>query len=94
MTESNFDFVKSRVLIPSGKCPALLKGETVEDVAEWIKEIQKYKRTNEIYEVSVYRYWAYRLYSDHPSLLKEVLENISIVMNSTEDLYSLMKNSC
>jgi len=91
--ENFFEFTKSRVLVPAGKCPAILKSESREDVAEWIKEIQRFKKPNEIFEVSVYRYWAHRIYSDDRELLNKVLDNIATVTNSKETLYSLMKDS-
>jgi len=92
--ENFFEFTKSRVLVPSGKCPAILKSESKEDIIEWIKEIQRFKKPDEIYEVSVYRYWAHRIFSDDRELLEKVLENIAAVTNSRETLYSLMKDSC
>jgi len=88
----SFDFIKNKVLVPSGKCPSLLKSNSLEDVKDWIKEINRFKRPDEEYQVSVYRYWAYREFTEEPYNLEEILENISIATNSRETIYSLAKN--
>lgn len=90
----SFDFIKARVLIPAGKCPANLTSESLEDITSWIEEVDKFKKPDEIYEASVYRYWVRKVFLGQPELLEIALENISIATGSRETLYSLMKESC
>tara|TARA_B100001094_G_scaffold327588_1_gene386138 strand:+ start:1603 stop:1899 length:297 start_codon:yes stop_codon:yes gene_type:complete len=90
MSVDCFEFTKTKVLVPAGKCPVELKSESLEDVEDWIEGLSKFKKSNEIYEVSVYRYWATREFINDSDLLETALENISIATGSGETLYSLM----
>ena len=81
--------VRIRVLVVAGKCPAILKSSSYEDIEEWVAAIERTKSPNEEYQVSVYRYWARRQHFDEPLLLAKILKNLALVMNSNDTICSL-----
>ena len=85
----SFNVMRRKVLVLSGKCPAVLTDSSIEHVEEWMNTIDRFKKPDDDYQVSVYRYWARQQLFDQPTVLKEVLENISTIKNSNETVYSL-----
>ncbi len=87
----SFNVMRRKVLVLSGKCPAVLTDSSIEHVEEWMNTIDRFKRPDDDYQVSVYRYWARQQLFDQPEILKEVLNNISLITNSNDTMYSLCK---
>ena len=85
----SFNVIKTKVLVLSGKCPAILAGGSYEDVKEWITAIDRFKKPDEDYQVSVYRYWARQQLRDDQELLEAALRSIAVVKNSGDTIYSL-----
>lgn len=81
--------IMTNVLIRAGKCPAVLKSSSYEDVKEWIDIIDSYKKPDEDYQVSVYRYWARQQLRTDQDELEETLRMISEICNSNDTFFSL-----
>ena len=84
------EFVRSKLLIPAGKCPFVLEDTSFESVEDWILKIEKKLGPSFNVKPTVFRYWARRLYCNDPEKLEEVNHNISLVTNSTATLYDYM----
>jgi len=89
----SFDVMRRKVLVLSGKCPAILTDSSIEHVEEWMNTIDRFKKPDDDYQVSVYRYWARQQFFAQPEILEEVLNNISIIKGSNETMYSLSMRS-
>ncbi len=89
----SFNTIRTKVLILAGKCPAILKSSSREDVEEWIDIINRFKKPNEDYQVSVYRYWARQQFYDDQKTLRDTLKIISEICNTNNTIFSLATKS-
>ncbi|MBG17469.1 MAG: hypothetical protein CMB77_03875 [Euryarchaeota archaeon] len=89
----SFNAIRTKVLVLAGKCPAILKSSSYEDVEEWINTINRFKKPNEDYQASVYRYWARQQLYDNKEQLEDTLETISRVCNTNDTIFSLAAKS-
>ena len=84
------DLVRSKLLIPAGKCPFVLEDTSLESVELWVKKIKNKLGPNFEVKPTVFRYWARMIYFDDAEKLEEVNNNISQVTNSASTLYDYM----
>jgi hypothetical protein len=67
------------LVIPSGKCPAELKGDDRESIREWVVKITELKPENVSYHADVYKYWVrdfYESYSEECKNIRKIIDTI------------------
>ena len=84
------ELVRSKLLIPAGKCPFVLEDTSLESIGNWISKIKNKLGSNFDVKPTVFRYWVRILYQDDAEKLEEANYNISRVTNSTATLYDYM----
>jgi len=87
-----FDTLKTKLLIPAGKCPIELVGTSSDEVLSWISKLSVCSKPHIEYQVSVYRYWAQCFYKHGSKDLAEVNTNISKILGTSETLSDLMES--
>ena len=81
---------KSRLLIPSGKCPSILMGSDYESVENWILSIKKTIPEDKEYEPSVFRYWLLRFFSFGSDDYNSADKNITTILGNKSRIFDLM----
>jgi len=71
------DFLKQRVIIPAGKCPASLEEASEEAVLRWINEIIENTSSSRLYLPSAYKYWARQIFFNDREKTEEVIRIIN-----------------
>lgn len=83
----------TRLLIPSGPCPAILTGTSLGEVEDWISHLKQRKPENFIYEPSVYRYWAQKFFAIGSEEYQEVDLNITKILKSKDRIGDLVEKN-
>ena len=83
----------TRLLIPSGPCPAVLEGTSFKEVEDWISYLRQRKPENFIYEPSVYRYWAQKFFAFGSEEYQEVDLNITKILKSKDRIGDLVEKN-
>ena len=73
----SYDFLKQRVIVPSGKCPVVLEKTTEEAVLKWINEIIENTSSTKLYLPSAYKYWARQIFFNDREKTEEVIKVIN-----------------
>lgn len=73
----SYDFLKQRVIVPSGKCPVVLEETTEEAVLKWINEIIENTSSTKLYLPSAYKYWARQIFFNDREKTEEVIKVIN-----------------
>ena len=84
------ELVRSKLLIPAGKCPFTLEDTSLESIEDWIGKIRNKLGPNFDVKPTVFRYWVRMFYQDDVEKLEEANYNISQVTNSSATLYDYM----
>ena len=71
-SEVKVTHVYTCLIIPSGKCPAELKGEDRESIREWMIKVTQAKPDNVSYLPSVYKYWVRDFHESYSKEYKEI----------------------
>lgn len=73
----SYDFLKQRVIVPSGKCPAVLEETTEEAVLKWINQIIEATSSTQLYLPSAYKYWARQIFFNDREKTEKVIKVIN-----------------
>ena len=73
----SYNFLKQRVIVPSGKCPAVLEETTEEAVLKWINEIIEATSSAKLYLPSAYKYWARQIFFNDREKTEKVIKVIN-----------------
>ena len=73
----SYNFLKQRVIVPSGKCPAILEQSTEEAVRKGINEIIEATASTQLYLPSAYKYWARQIFFNDREKTEEVIKVIN-----------------
>ena len=79
-----------RVLVPAGRCPAVLNDVSFDSVKNWIDSIKRNAPANHKYEVSVYRYWLLNFFTFGSQEYKEADSNITTIIGTKARIFDLM----
>jgi hypothetical protein len=71
-----------KLIIPAGKCPAILIGDDRESIRNWIIELTQKKDDNTTYQASVYKYWVREFHESYSQEYKDIGEVIDSLVSS------------